>query len=122
MPNHVTATGHSIVGSPTLGKPVGQLGLLFCDKILRPTAFETVNSDDEGRYFDGLPADCAAPDDLAIPVGDDSDPNLVSALTLLETGACPPVTSDPATIQKPRGLPRDHSSTGLPWRDIADAW
>ena len=34
------------------------------------------------------------------------------ALTLLETGACPPVTSDPATIQKPRLHERRHGSTG----------
>ena len=38
----------SIVGTDTFGKPVGQVGVLFCDKILRPTAFETVNADDGG--------------------------------------------------------------------------
>lgn len=112
----------SIVGSPTLGKPVGQLGLLFCDKILRPTAFETVNADDEGRYFDGLPADCAAPDDLAIAVGADSDPNLVAALALLDTGACPPLTSDPSGPQKPRHRPAREELQGPPWREYAGAW
>jgi C-terminal processing protease CtpA/Prc len=112
----------SIVGTDTFGKPVGQVGVLFCDKILRPTAFETVNSDDGGRYFDGLPADCAAADDLSIPVGDETDPNLVAALTLLDTGACPAVTSAPSPIGKPavdRARPRP---SGKPWRDLADAW
>jgi C-terminal processing protease CtpA/Prc len=112
----------SIVGSPTLGKPVGQLGLLFCDKILRPTAFETVNADNEGRYFDGLPADCAAPDDLAIAVGDDSDPNLVSALELLDTGACPATTNDPSGIQKTRQRISADRMQGPPWREYAGAW
>jgi len=79
----------SIVGSPTLGKPVGQLGIQFCDKILRPTAFETLNANDEGGYFGGLPVNCPAADDLLVPVGDDLDPNLETALYLLENGACP---------------------------------
>ncbi len=54
----------AIVGDRTFGKPVGQIGLEFCDKILRPTSFKTVNAAGVGDYFDGLPVDCAAPDDL----------------------------------------------------------
>ena len=111
-----------IVGSPTLGKPVGQLGLLFCDKILRPTAFETVNADDEGRYFDGLPADCPAPDDLSIAVGADTDPNLVSALALLDTGACPTATNPAPGVQKPRADISPGVRSGPPWRTLAGAW
>lgn len=91
----------SIVGSPTLGKPVGQLGIQFCDKILRPTAFETLNANDEGGYFGGLPANCPVADDLLIPVGDDLDPNLVTALYLLENGACPTPPVATAERQKP---------------------
>jgi len=91
----------TIVGSPTLGKPVGQLGIQFCDKILRPTAFETLNANDEGGYFDGLPANCPAADDLLIPVGDDLDPNLVTALHFLENGACPTPSVATIELQKP---------------------
>ena len=60
-----------IVGDRTFGKPVGQIGLEFCEQLLRPTAFKTVNADGDGEFFDGLPlgADCAADDDLSIPVG-----------------------------------------------------
>ncbi|MGB5332931.1 MAG: S41 family peptidase [Woeseiaceae bacterium] len=79
----------TIVGDNTFGKPVGQIGLLFCDKILRPTSFQTVNAAGEGDYFDGLPVDCPAADDLNFPVGDDSDPNMIAAMTYLDTGACP---------------------------------
>ena len=79
----------AIVGDTTFGKPVGQVGIEFCEKILRPTAFQTVNALDEGDYFDGLPVDCPAADVLAIPVGADSDPNVVGALSYLATGACP---------------------------------
>jgi C-terminal processing protease CtpA/Prc len=79
----------TIVGDSTFGKPVGQIGLTFCDKILRPTSFKTVNAAGEGDYFDGLPVDCPAADDLNFEVGDDSDPNMIAAMTYLNTGACP---------------------------------
>lgn len=86
---HVDVT---IVGDRTFGKPVGQIGLEFCEKILRPTAFQTVNSNGDGDYFDGLPVDCPAADDLNVAVGDDTDPNMVAALAYLDTGACPIVS------------------------------
>jgi len=79
----------TLVGANTFGKPVGQIGLTFCEKILRPTSFRTVNAAGEGDYFDGLPVDCAAPDDLNFAVGADDDPNMVAAMTYLNTGACP---------------------------------
>ncbi|MEM8983372.1 MAG: S41 family peptidase [Pseudomonadota bacterium] len=82
-----------IVGDDTFGKPVGQVGIDFCDNRMRPTAFETVNSLGQGQYFDGLPVDCPAPDDLDQPVGGPTDPALVTALEYLQNGACPPVTT-----------------------------
>jgi C-terminal processing protease CtpA/Prc len=78
----------AIVGDDTFGKPVGQVGLEFCEKILRPTAFQTLNADDFGDYFFGLPVDCAAPDDLNVAVGADTDPRIEAALSYLDTGAC----------------------------------
>lgn len=114
----------SIVGSATFGKPVGQLGIEFCDKIIRPTAFESVNANDEGGYFDGLPADCEALDDLSVAVGVDVDPNLTTALTLLDTGACPAVTTSPANLQKPLREQKSlrAESRGKPWQEFANAW
>ena len=109
----------TIVGGTTFGKPVGQLGIEFCDKILRPTAFETVNANDEGGYFDGLPVDCAAADDLSVPVGDATDPNVVTALDFLATGACPVVQglAAPAMLAVPQLDLR-----GPPWREFAGAF
>ena len=52
--------GVYIVGDSTYGKPVGQVGLEFCDKILRPTSFKKSNAAGFGDYFDGLPVDCPA--------------------------------------------------------------
>ena len=86
MDPHVEVT---IVGDRTYGKPVGQVGLEFCEKLLRPTAFETVNSLDVGGYFDGLAVDCPAADDLNVAVGADTDPAMVASLSYLGTGSCP---------------------------------
>jgi C-terminal processing protease CtpA/Prc len=122
----------TIVGDDTFGKPVGQVGLelVGCDVLLRPTSFKTVNSLDEGDFFAGLPVDCVAADDLNIPVGADNDPNLVTALTFLETGSCP-VTSVPGEVSKGSseraapGVPAMESRrkpAGPPWREFADAY
>ncbi|MEO0346974.1 MAG: S41 family peptidase [Pseudomonadota bacterium] len=90
-----------LVGSDTFGKPVGQIGATFCNdtKILRPTAFETVNSLGQGQYFDGLPVDCQADDDFTTEVGSQADPSTAAALELLSTGACPVVSAQ--DINKP---------------------
>jgi len=83
---HVEVT---IIGDSTYGKPVGQVAFDFCTKRLRPTAFETVNALDEGGYFDGLPVDCPAADNLNVAVGADNDPNIIAGLAYLANGACP---------------------------------
>jgi carboxyl-terminal processing protease len=89
-----------IVGDNTYGKPVGQVGIEFCEKILRPTSFRTLNADGYGDYFDGLPVDCPADDVLEVPVGADNDPNVVAALSISESGGCP-VTMAPQGAQAP---------------------
>ena len=112
-----------IVGDRTFGKPVGQIGLDFCDKRMRPTSFETVNADLAGDYFDGLPVDCAALDDLNIAVGDDADPNIIAAMTYLNTGACPVVVL-PGEQFKAGSEPvfRQLERRGPPEREYLDAY
>ena len=113
----------AIVGNRTFGKPVGQVGLEFCDKILRPTAFKTTNADGFGDYFDGLPADCAAADDLNFAVGDDADPNMVAAMTWMDTGGCPVTNTSggqfKATLPDEVPLP---DLRGRPSREFANAY
>ena len=117
---HATVT---IVGENTFGKPVGQIGLEFCEKILRPTSFRLANADGDGDYFGGLPVDCPASDELSIPIGDDLDPNMVAAMSVLNTGACP-VVALPGAQFKPRGAAeiRIRRETGKPERDFAGAF
>ncbi len=115
----------AIVGDRTFGKPVGQIGLEFCDKIMRPTAFRKANADGDGDYFDGLPLSpgCAAADDLSVDVGAAADPNMVKAIGYLQTGACP-VTSSPGDVQKADtsfGAPYI-DRRGPPHRELIDAY
>jgi len=113
----------AIVGDNTFGKPVGQIGLEFCDKIMRPTSFRLANANGDGDYFDGLPADCPAADDLSVPIGDDLDPNMVAAMEYLNTGACP-VAALPGAQLKAREAANEYRPriTGKPERDFTNAY
>lgn len=112
-----------IVGDNTYGKPVGQIGIEFCEKILRPTSFKTTNADGYGDYFDGLPVDCVAEDDLSIPVGDAQDPNVIAATTISTTGACPPVVALPgAQAARVRPDIRHSPTRGNAARELAGAF
>ena len=111
------------VGSATSGKPVGQIGIEFCEKVIRPTSFQLFNADGFGDYFDGLGPDCPATDDLSIPMGDDTDPNLVAALGYFDTGSCP-VAPAPGGVSKPQldvEIPQ-LDRRGRPERVYANAW
>jgi carboxyl-terminal processing protease len=111
-----------IVGDDTFGKPVGQVGLEFCEQILRPTAFQTLNANDFGDYFFGLPVDCAAPDDLDVAVGADNDPNIEAALAYLDTGGCPAeaVPGGQLKLEAKQPVPK-LELCGTPAREFANA-
>ena len=95
-----------IVGDRTYGKPVGQYAIPFCDKILAPVSFQLRNANGEGDFFGGLPADCAAPDDLDHPIGDAMEGSLREALTVISTGACSaPSASTDERIRAQRASP-----------------
>ena len=77
-----------IVGDTTFGKPVGQVGIDFCGKTLRPVSFRTVNADGTSDFFDGLPVDCPAADDIEFSLGDPSEASFAEALHFIENGVC----------------------------------
>ena len=122
MASHVEVT---IVGETTFGKPVGQVGFEFCEKILRPTAFQTVNADGVGDYFEGLPvtAGCSVEDNLNVAVGADTDPNMVAAMAFLDTGQCSVVAAATGAFkaQLKVSVPR-LDRRGPPWREFAGAF
>jgi C-terminal processing protease CtpA/Prc len=77
-----------VVGDRTYGKPVGQYGFEFCEKLLYPVAFKGVNARGEGDYYDGIAADCSAADDLDHPLADSREGALAEALHVVRSGRC----------------------------------
>ena len=96
-----------VVGDRTYGKPVGQYGIPFCDKLIAPVSFTLRNADGYGDFFEGIPADCRAPDDIDHALGDAEEGSLREALTFLRTGACTPPPA-PTPLRRPNlpELPR----------------
>lgn len=77
-----------VVGETTFGKPVGQYGVPFCDKVLYPVSFVLRNALGQGDFFDGFAPECPAPDDADRPLGDPAEASLAEALHLVRTGTC----------------------------------
>ena len=78
----------AIVGDTTYGKPVGQYGWTFCDKVLVPVSFSLKNAVGYGDYFDGLPPTCTAPDDPTHELGDPAEGSFAEAIKYIRTGSC----------------------------------
>jgi len=111
----------TVVGERSYGKPVGQYGFDFCEKVLYPVAFLVTNARGEADFFSGIPADCPAADDLDRPLADPREASLAEALAVLRTGRC----SGQAAALEPRQeslrerlrpLARDG------WRQTLNAW
>ena len=77
-----------VVGGTTYGKPVGQYGFDFCDKVVAPVAFALVNVEGQGDFFGGIPADCPAADDIERDLGSADEASLGEALHFIRTGRC----------------------------------
>jgi carboxyl-terminal processing protease len=103
-----------VVGDTTYGKPVGQYGLPFCDKVLNPVSFVLKNALGEFDYFAGLPVTCPAADSLDRALGDPEESSLKEAFVYLRTGACTPPPTEPTATA---GLRRARSAV-----PPADGW
>jgi carboxyl-terminal processing protease len=111
---HIPVT---VIGDATYGKPVGQYGFNFCDKVIAPVAFALVNADGQGDYFGGIPADCQAADDISNDLGTAEEASLREALTVIRTGACsaPRSTSETLRVAAPA-----FRATG--WQSVINAY
>lgn len=113
----------TVVGERTFGKPVGQYGFDFCDQTLFPVAFKTVNARNEGEYFGGLPADCAAPDDFGRELGDPQEGSLAEALQFLRNGRCSATAAASAhalSRRKPARELQPHRTSG--WQTLLGSY
>jgi C-terminal processing protease CtpA/Prc len=107
----------TVVGDRTYGKPVGQYGFDFCDKVLFPVAFRNRNAAGESDYFDGIPANCPASDNLDVPLGDPAESSLAEALEVLRRGGCSPGSSAAALASREPPLLR-----GNAWQRLVNAY
>jgi hypothetical protein len=129
------------VGERTLGKPVGQYSIEFCDKVLHPVTFFVRNAQKDGMFFDGIAANCAADDDVRHALGDPREASLAEALHYMRTGACraaatsapaaegvPGASADAPAMPHPSGA--DGRAAAAPsdafardgWRVLVNAW
>jgi carboxyl-terminal processing protease len=104
-----------VVGDPTYGKPVGQYGFNFCEKVLAPVAFQLVNSEGQADFFGGIQPDCRAADDVEHDLGSADEGSLAEALTYVRTGAC----SAPPTSRALRAAPAPREAVG--WQVLVNA-
>jgi carboxyl-terminal processing protease len=110
-----------VVGDTTYGKPVGQYGFDFCDKVLYPVAFLVTNARGQADYFGGIPADCAAADDVDHALASPDEASLAEALYVVRNGRCSGTAAAQAQVQarfraRVPELPRDG------WRQTLNAW
>jgi C-terminal processing protease CtpA/Prc len=108
-----------VVGDRTYGKPVGQYGFDFCDKVLYPVAFLVTNARGEADYFDGIPADCAAPDDVDHPLANPREASLAEALYVLRHGHCSGRAAAEVQARRREPVPAIPAD---PWRRLLNAW
>ena len=92
----------AVIGDTTYGKPVGQYGFEFCQKVLVPVAFSLKNANFEGNFFDGIPPTCSAADDYTHQLGDTAEGSFAEALSYLRTGACSPRAEGAARAMRAR--------------------
>jgi C-terminal processing protease CtpA/Prc len=110
-----------VVGDTTYGKPVGQYGFEFCEKIVYPVSFLVTNSRGEANYFGGIGADCAAADDVDHALASPEEASLAEALYVVRNGRCSGRAAAQAEVQarlreRVRPIPTD------PWQKTRNAW
>lgn len=104
----------ALIGANTFGKPVGQIALdrSACDDRVRVVAFSSVNSRNQGEYFNGLASTldvtCQAADDLTRPLGDPQEASIRGALDFLAGRSCTAIS-----LSGPSGKIAGQSQRGL---------
>ncbi|HSN98291.1 MAG TPA: S41 family peptidase [Candidatus Nanopelagicales bacterium] len=104
-----------VIGDVTYGKPVGSISYDDCGSTVTPIMFKALNADGDGEWFDGLPVDCAAEDDLSAQLGDPAEASVAEAIHWLmsdvdgddiheESCSTPPEGEEPAQKLRRRSV------------------
>lgn len=120
-----------LVGQQTFGKPVGFPSLLIRmsetdasqNYYVFPVAFQTVNADGRGDYFNGLAVDKMQADDVTRDFGDPQEACLRDALAYIVSGSLPTRTAGPARVnQAVSQANRQLVEEGGRVRDMVEPW
>lgn len=98
------------IGGTTCGKPVGFNPVESCGSTFSAVNFESLNANDQGRYYNGIVANCVVEDDFSGELGDPAEKLGAAALSFLTNHVCP-VTS---SAQRAPGLGAKRLLRSLP--------
>ena len=76
-----------LVGDDTHGKPVGSISARYVDSTLIPITFRYMNRNNEGEFFEGLPANSYIEEDITKEFGDPEETLLQEVLYYIENGS-----------------------------------
>jgi C-terminal processing protease CtpA/Prc len=102
-----------VVGSRTLGKPVGADSWTHCDYAIAPITFHSLNAAGQGDYFNGIEPLCEVPDDLLHELGDPNEAQLRAALRVLYDEPCLEAADAPTDVAF-RGSSEPNASAPAP--------
>ena len=91
------------VGSTSCGKPYATSPNAACGKVMNALEIELLNANGVGGYFNGLPADCPANENVAQQLGNRNENLLATALSYIDTGSC--ATVSPRTREQLQRMP-----------------
>ena len=95
------------IGDTTCGKPVGFSPVDgACGTTYSVVNFESVNEQNEGRYFEGLEPTCAVDENFTRPLGTANEPLLATAANFADTGTCPLPGQQPLAVRHGEGMKR----------------
>lgn len=84
------------IGDTSCGKPVGFLPVEDgCGTTYSVVNFESVNANNEGRYFDGFDPTCTVAEDFTRALGSASEPLLAAAIDHADGLGCPVASAAP---------------------------
>jgi carboxyl-terminal processing protease len=90
-----------VVGDDTHGKPTGMYRWFYSTYAFVPVTFKTTNANDEGDFYEGIPADGYAADDTSRAFGDPEEASLQQALHFIVNNSFSGTIQTKSVIRQP---------------------